>query len=153
MSTALPCSIKALDNYHLSQILPSSIFTWGRLQSHSQAFLPLDILQEACSKFILTRVGHLHVTCWSICNRDHDFWLAKSVLDSLIVPSKLLITWFFMGQRSNWNQVFLILWFSQFGGHFDLPLDWLSKRVFDCWIQFWSWLQMLLHGIKWLPLD
>ena len=36
------------------------------------------------------RGSHLYVACWSICNWDQDFWLAKSVLDWLIVPSKAL---------------------------------------------------------------
>ena len=29
-----------------------------------------------------------YVACWSVCNRDQDFWSAKSVLDHLIIPSK-----------------------------------------------------------------
>ena len=79
--------------------------------------------------------SHLHVASWSIYDHDQDFWLAKTVLDWLIVPSKLLIAWFLMGQRSNYSHVL------QFGGYLD-PL-----------ISFDSILIPLLHGTyKWLPL-
>ena len=82
-----------------------------------------------------SRGSHLHVTSWSIYDQDQDFWLAKTVLDWLIVPSKLLIAWFLMGQRSNYSHVL------QFGGYLD-PL-----------ISFDSILIPLLHGTyKWLPL-
>ena len=35
-----------------------------------------------------TRGSHLYVTCWSVCDRDQDFWSSKSVLDRLIGPSE-----------------------------------------------------------------
>ena len=64
--------------------------------------------------------------------------LAKTVLDacdhSLL---KLLITWFSKDQRSNCSCTFLI-W-----DHLDPLIE--SKKGFDCLIQFWSWLQTLLH--------
>ena len=35
---------------------------------------------------LLTRGSYLHVTCWSVCDQDQNFWLVNGVLDHLIVP-------------------------------------------------------------------
>ena len=55
------------------------------------------------------RGSHLYVACWSICNWDQDFWLAKVCLTAWSFLLKLLITWFFMGQRSDCSCTFLVL--------------------------------------------
>ena len=93
-----------------------------------------------------------YVVCWNICDRDQDFWSAKSVLDRLIISSKALDRFiFFTGQRSNWNCAFLILWFLQFRGYLDPLVS--SQKGFDRLIQFWSRSQMLLHRTyRWLSL-
>ena len=46
--------------------------------------------------FAITRGSHLCYAFWSVYERDQDFWLAKSVLDHLIILSKGLDGWFFL---------------------------------------------------------
>ena len=49
--------------------------------------------------FAITRGSHLCYAFWSVYERDQDFWLAKSVLDHLIILSKGLDGWFFYGSK------------------------------------------------------
>ena len=63
-----------------------------------------------------------YVVCWNICDRDQDFWSAKSVLDRLIISSKALDRFIFLrvkgriGTVRSWSFDFcsseatLILW-------------------------------------------
>ena len=48
-----------------------------------------------------SRGSHLYVACWSVCDWDQDFWLAKSVLDRLIVSSKALDRLIFYWSKVN----------------------------------------------------
>ena len=81
-----------------------------------------------------TRGSHLYVACWSVCDREHDFWLAKTVLDLLISwsldPSKLLIAWFCTGQRSFLILSFFAVW------RWPWSLDRLSKSSLITWFNF-----------------
>ena len=91
------------------------------------------------------RGSHLYVACRSVSDRNQVFWLAKSVLDCLIVPfwgcwSLCMIS---KDQRSNCSHTFLIVAVQR------SPWSTPQKGL----IQFWSWLQTLLHGTCiWLPL-
>ena len=92
------------------------------------------------------RGSHLYVACWSICNWDQDFWLAKSVLDWLIVPSKALDHLiFFYGSKVR-LQLCILVPLLQFGGDPD-PLVGSQRGLWSLDSQ----LQMLLHrSHKWL---
>ena len=77
---------------------------------------------------------HLHVACWSVCDCDQVFWLAKSVLDCLI-------TWFLRvkGQIAPMHS-----WPVDFSSSEVTLIPWSApKKGFDPLIQFWSQLQ---HG-------
>ena len=61
----------------------------------------------------------LNIACWSICDRDLDFWSERSVFDHLIVP--FWNSWFWVGfavQRSPWS------------------IDQPSKRALITWFNF-----------------
>ena len=64
------------------------------------------VSQDSCHVQGTSRGSHIYVACWSVCNCNQVFWLAKSVLDHLIVPFwsswsvdcsllKLFIAWLF----------------------------------------------------------
>ena len=55
---------------------------------------------------------------------------------------KLLIAWFFTGQMLKWRRVFLIFWFSQFGGHLGFDLI--------AWFNFEPGHERFYTGHKWL---
>ena len=97
--------------------------------------------------------AHLYVVCWNICDQDQDFWLAKSVLDRLIISSKALDRFIFLRVKGRIGTV--RSWSFDFRSLEMALISWLAlKTGFDHLIQFWSWSQTLLHGIyKWLPLE
>ena len=77
-----------------------------------------------------------YVTCWSICDRDHDFWLASVCLVAWSSLQKLLIAWFLwvkdrIGAVDSWS-------FDCFGSKVTL-IPWSALKMgFDCLIQFWK---------------
>ena len=107
------------------------------VQNHPKSSLDLT-LQRVCS--------HFYYACWSVCNQDQDFGLAKNVLDCSLL--KLLITWFITGQRSNCHCMSYLLIFTV---QKVTLIPWLVlKKDFDYLIQFWFRSQTLLHDTyKW----
>ena len=104
----------------------------------------LHTIGSTKTAIIQTRGGHLYVTCWSVCNKDQDFWLAKSVLDCLTVPLKALDRLIFY--RSKFELELHVLDVLIFVVGLPWSCDRLSKG-FDLLIQFWSLSQtLLLHG-------
>ena len=93
-----------------------------------------------------------YVVCWNICDRDQDFWSAKSVLDRLIISSKALDRFiFFYGSKVELEPCVLdpLIFAVQ-----RLPWSFgqLSERIWSL-DSFWSRSQMLLHRTyRWLSL-
>ena len=79
----------------------------------------------SCGNGYLTRGSHLYVTCWSVCDWEHDFWLAKTVLD-------LLISWSL--DRSFKALDHLILYRSKV----ELELCVFDSLIFAVWRWPWS---------------
>ena len=76
---------------------------------------------------------------------------------SRFLISKKCAWWLdFIGQRSNWSCMFLILWFLQFGGYLDLLIS-SQKRALFTWFNFdpghkcFYTAQSCMYN--WLPLD
>ena len=68
-----------------------------------------------------TRGSHLYVACWSVCDRDQDYWSAKSVIDCVILlklQPHVLDPLIFTAQILPWS------------------LDRLSKRALIGWFNF-----------------
>ena len=90
----------------------------------------------------MSRDGHLHAACWSVCNWDQGVWSAKKswLLDRSLL--NLLI-----GQIAATRP-----WCIEFHSSEATLIS--SQKGFDRLISFWSWSQMLLHRTymyKWLP--
>jgi len=74
----------------------------GSLLGLQQEVLCFSIHMVSTSALIRPiRGSHLCVACWSVCDRDQEFWPAKKIAWSSL--QKLLIAWFFRDQRSNWT--------------------------------------------------
>ena len=93
-------------------------------------------------RLCITRGSHLYIACWSVCDRNQNFWLEKY---AWFFPSEAINCLIFMGWRLNWSRTFLILWLLQFESYLD-PLIGSLKGL-------WSFDLMLLHGTyEWLPI-
>ena len=92
-----------------------------------------------------SRGSHLYVASWSICDRDWDFWSAKSALDWLIVPSEALDCLVFNESKVKLQPLFWSLEFCSSG-----YLDPLISSQKSLWFNFDL---SHKHGTyKWLPL-
>ena len=115
-----------LTNYHYAYFLDGSRLI--------REFCGFHVTYPTClrsgQRHILARNSYWCVACWSVCEREQDFWSAKSVLDHLIVSF-----WGFWLLDFQWvkgQTAVVCSWSADFCSSEATLMSWLPLKGFDC---------------------